>query len=78
MPLCVGQPHSFGLEYRIRAYESVVAPARQIADGETVQVMFDLASNKVVRVPEDLLSMFESYEGRRIPGASWKARQKGP
>jgi acyl-CoA thioester hydrolase len=58
---------SFGLEYRIRADESVVAPARQIADGETVQVMFDLASNKVVRVPEDLLSMFELYEGRHIP-----------
>lgn len=58
---------SFGLEYRIRAGESVVAPARQIADGETVQVMFDLATNKVVRVPEDLLAMFESYEGRRIP-----------
>jgi len=58
---------SFGLEYRIRADESVVAPARQIADGETVQVMFDLASNKVVRVPEDLLAMFEAYEGRVIP-----------
>lgn len=58
---------SFGLEYRIRADESVVAPARVVADGETVQVMFDLERNRVVRVPDDLLAMFEAYEGRPIP-----------
>jgi acyl-CoA thioester hydrolase len=28
---------SFGFEYRIRAEESIVAPARVVADGETVQ-----------------------------------------
>ena len=58
---------SFGLEYRIRADESVVAPARVVADGETVQVMFDLERNRVARVPDDLLTMFEEAEGRSIP-----------
>ena len=58
---------SFGLEYRVRAEQSVVAPARVIADGSTVQVMFDLATNKVMRVPADLLQRFEAYEARTIP-----------
>ena len=58
---------SFGLEYRIRAEGSIVAPARVVADGETVQVMFDLERNKIVRIPEDLLSMFEKHEGHSIP-----------
>ena len=58
---------SFGLEYRVRADESVVAPARVIADGSTVQVMFDLKKNRVMRVPADLLEHFETYEGLSIP-----------
>jgi acyl-CoA thioester hydrolase len=58
---------SFGLEYRVRAEESVVGPARVVADGSTVQVMFDLARNRVMRVPSDLLEEFEGYEGRSIP-----------
>ena len=58
---------SFGLEYRIRADQSVVAPARLVADGETVQVMFDLEQNRVTRVPDDLLAMFEAAEGHPIP-----------
>jgi acyl-CoA thioester hydrolase len=58
---------SFGLEYRVRAEQSVVGPARLVADGETVQVMFDLEHNRVVRVPADLLEEFEAYEGKPIP-----------
>ena len=58
---------SFGLEYRVRADESVIGPARVVADGNTVQVMFDLAKNRVTRVPADLLAKFEAYEGRSIP-----------
>ena len=58
---------SFGLEYRVRADQSVVAPARVAADGGTVQVMFDLAKNRVMRVPPDLIEQFEAYEGRTIP-----------
>jgi acyl-CoA thioester hydrolase len=58
---------SFGLEYRVRAEASQVAPARLVADGETTQVMFDLERNRVTRVPADLLAMFEAYEGHEIP-----------
>jgi acyl-CoA thioester hydrolase len=58
---------SFGLEYVVRAEESVVAPARTVADGSTVQVMFDIERNRVMRVPTDLIVMFERYEGRPIP-----------
>ena len=58
---------SFGLEYVVRAEESTVAPARVVADGETLQVMFDLARQRVMRVPADLMAMFEAYEGRSIP-----------
>ena len=58
---------SFGVEYRVRADESVVAPARVVADGTSVQVMFDLERNRVRRVPEDLIELFEKYEGRSIP-----------
>ncbi|HEY7599125.1 MAG TPA: thioesterase family protein, partial [Candidatus Limnocylindrales bacterium] len=58
---------SFGIEYRVRAEASPVAEPRLIADGDSVQVMFDLARNRVMRVPDDLLHMFEAYEGRPIP-----------
>jgi len=58
---------SFGLEYRVRAEASEVAPARLVADGESTQVMFDLERNRVTRVPADLLAMFEAYEGHQIP-----------
>src|SRR5512141_1190677 len=58
---------SFGLEYRIRADASAIGPARLVADGETVQVMFDLVRNRVMRVPDDLLAMFEAFEERPIP-----------
>ena len=58
---------SFGVEYRIRAEASVVAPARVVAEGETLQVMFDLKSNRPMRVPADLLGLCEAFEGREIP-----------
>jgi acyl-CoA thioester hydrolase len=58
---------SFGLEYRIRAEKSAVAAARVVADGTSVQVMFDLERNRVMRVPQDLIEMFEKYEAREIP-----------
>jgi acyl-CoA thioester hydrolase len=58
---------SFGVEYRVRADESLVAPARVVADGTSVQVMFDLERNRVMRVPDDLIELFERFEGRSIP-----------
>ncbi len=57
---------SFGLEYVIRAAASAVAAERIVADGATTQVMFDLQRNRVMRVPADLLAMFEAYEGHPI------------
>lgn len=58
---------SFGLEYRVRAEESAIAEARVVADGSSTQVMYDLARHRVMRVPPDLLEMFEAYEGAPIP-----------
>jgi acyl-CoA thioester hydrolase len=58
---------SFGLEYRVRAHESILGPARIIADGTSTQVMFDLEHNRIMRVPEDLVEMFETFEGHSIP-----------
>ncbi|CAN5599042.1 thioesterase family protein [soil metagenome] len=58
---------SFGLEYRVRADASPLGEARLVADGTTTQVMFDLRRNRVMRVPADLLALFEAYEGRAIP-----------
>ncbi|MDQ3938028.1 MAG: acyl-CoA thioesterase [Chloroflexota bacterium] len=57
---------SFGLEYRVRADASPIAPARLVADGESVQVMYDLERNRVTRVPDDLLQLFERYEGSPV------------
>ncbi len=58
---------SFGLEYRMRTLQSSVGDERGVADGETVQVMFDLTRNRIIRVPADLIEMFEAFEGRSIP-----------
>ncbi len=58
---------SFGLEYRVRATESAAGRERVAADGETVQVMFDLERRRVTRVPQDLIALFEEFEGRPIP-----------
>jgi len=57
---------SFGLDYRVRAEASPVAPARLVADGQSTQVMFDLERNRVRRVPADLLALFEAFERRSI------------
>ncbi len=58
---------SFGLEYRLSSEGSSVAPARPIADGDSVQVMYDLGAGRVMRVPPDLLEMMDRFEGRAIP-----------
>ncbi|CAN5802255.1 thioesterase family protein [soil metagenome] len=58
---------SFGLEYRVRSEPSALAPARVVADGASTQVMFNLLRKRVMRVPPDLLEMFEGYERRAIP-----------
>jgi acyl-CoA thioester hydrolase len=58
---------SFAFEYSIRAAQSAVGEARIVADGETLQVMFDLERDRVMRVPADLIRQFEEFEGRKIP-----------
>ncbi|MEA2621366.1 MAG: acyl-CoA thioester hydrolase [Chloroflexota bacterium] len=60
---------SFGLEYRIVSEGSPIAPARLVADGETVQVMFDMKAGRVTRLPADLRERIEAFEGRAIPTA---------
>jgi len=54
---------SFGLEYRVDAPRSDVADARLVADGTTVQVMFDIKAQRVSRVPPDLLELIHRFEG---------------
>lgn len=61
---------SFGLEYRVVSEGSVVAPARAVADGETVQVMYDLKAERVTRVSAELLQLMERFEGHPIAARS--------
>ena len=58
---------SFSLEYLLTAEGSEVGEARQIADGETIQVMYDLEHRRATRIPVELMELFTSYEGRPIP-----------
>jgi acyl-CoA thioesterase FadM len=58
---------SFGLDYRVISDGGPIAPARLVADGSSVQVMFDLVAGRVERVPENLRSAIEAYEGRPMP-----------
>lgn len=58
---------AFGLEYRVVSEGGPLGPARLIADGSTVQVMYDLVANRVMRMPPELLGQFEAFEGRPIP-----------
>lgn len=57
---------SFGLQYRVVSEGSVVAVPRTIADGDSVQVMVDHASGRVVRVPADLVELIERFEGQTV------------
>lgn len=57
---------AFGLEYRVVSEGGPVAPARLIADGSTVQVMYDLKAERVTRVSADLLARIEAFEGRPV------------
>jgi acyl-CoA thioester hydrolase len=58
---------AFGLEYRVVSEGGPLGPARLIADGATVQVMYDLKASRVTRVPAGLLTAIEAFEGRAIP-----------
>lgn len=58
---------SFGIEYRVVSEGGPVAAAREIADGTSVQVMFDLVAGRVTRMPEELRAAIETYEGHPVP-----------
>jgi acyl-CoA thioesterase FadM len=58
---------SFGLDYRVVSEGGPIAPARLVADGSPVQVMFDLVAGRVARVPHELRAAIEAFEGRSIP-----------
>ena len=58
---------SFALEYRVTAAESSRGAGRVVADGETVQVMFDYAAGRPTRLPEELRRQLTEFEGREIP-----------
>jgi acyl-CoA thioesterase FadM len=58
---------AFGLDYRVVSDGGPIAPARLVADGSSVQVMVDIAADRVGRVPADLLEAIERFEGHPVP-----------
>jgi acyl-CoA thioester hydrolase len=58
---------AFGLEYRVVSEGGPIGPARLVADGSTVQVMVDLAADRVGRMSPELLAAIEAFEGRVLP-----------
>lgn len=58
---------AFGLEYRVEVEASPMGEARVAADGSTVQVFYDLARGRPMRMPADLLDALIAYEGRALP-----------
>jgi acyl-CoA thioester hydrolase len=57
---------SFGLDYLVEAGASPLGEPRVVADGATVQVFYDLASGRVVRLPAELRDRMEALEGRSL------------
>jgi acyl-CoA thioester hydrolase len=59
---------SFAFGYRITAdADSTRGAGRLVAEGQTVQVMFDYATQRPTRIPADLLALIADYEGGPIP-----------
>jgi acyl-CoA thioester hydrolase len=58
---------SFGLEYRLEVSDSAIGAARVIADGSTVQVFYDLARGRPMRIPAELVDALAGHEGRELP-----------
>jgi acyl-CoA thioester hydrolase len=58
---------SFSLEYQVSVGPSAIGQARVIADGSTVQVFYDLARARILRMPAELLAQLTEYEGRELP-----------
>ena len=59
---------SFALSYRITADEdSPRGAGRLVAEGETILVTFDYATQRPVRIPDELLAQLAAFEGGSIP-----------
>jgi acyl-CoA thioester hydrolase len=58
---------SFSLEYRLAVEDSPIGPARLIADGSSVQVFFDFAAGRVMRIPEAMVRRLNEFEARSLP-----------
>jgi len=59
---------SFSLEYRVSAAgDSPRGAGRLLADGESIQVMYDYRAERPMRMPQELLRLLAAYEGRPIP-----------
>ena len=62
---------SFAFGYRVTAdADSSRGAGRLVAEGETIQVMFDYATQRPTRIPADLLAAMADYEGGPIPPRS--------
>ena len=59
---------SFAFGYRITADpDSTRGAGRLIAEGETIQVMFDYRTQRPTRIPAELLVQIVDYQGEPIP-----------
>ena len=59
---------SFALEYRITADDdSPRGAGRLVAEGETILVTFDYATQRPVPIPDELLAQLAAVEGGPIP-----------
>ena len=59
---------SFAIEYRLTAADdSPHGPGRLIADGESIQVAFDYAAGRPMRLDPALIRQLEAYEGHALP-----------
>jgi acyl-CoA thioester hydrolase len=68
---------SFGLEYLVTAEPSSMGAERVVAEGSSVQVFYDLERARVMRVPPDLVSAIEAFEGREIPRRAGREASRG-
>lgn len=70
---------AFSLEYQVEAEPSPVGQGRVVADGSSVQVFYDMARGRPMRMPADLLRELAAYEGRELPPrpVDGQARQPG-
>ena len=57
---------SIGMEHRLTAPASRLAPARLVAVAESVLVTYDYSATRPVAVPEQVLSAIERLEGRTL------------